>query len=104
MSKIRIWCVILILSGLLCSCNSKKESSSEWKGEIKIKNEVTYVKNPDTPFYGEAAVSLEEEITIGNKDREEYVFSNISDLAIDSEDNIYVLDTRKAHILGEMWN
>ena len=98
MCKIWIWAIILILSGLLFSCNSKKESSSGWNGEIKTKNGVTYVKNPDTPFYGDAAVSLVEEMTIGNKGDEKYIFTNISDLAVDSEDNIYVLDTRKAHI------
>ena len=82
----------LLLTPLMLhiSCNQQK---AEWKGTIEEENEVTVVNNPKEPFYGEDIFSLEEDLTIGGKEREEYVFYRARDIEEDSEGNIYVLDS-----------
>ena len=90
-NKIKIISVILFISAfvLLTSCQRKK---AEWKGTIEEANGVTVVKNPNEPFYDEDIFSLKEDLTVGEKEREDYVFYQARDVEADSEGNIYVLD------------
>jgi DNA-binding beta-propeller fold protein YncE len=90
-NKINIISVILFISAfvLLTSCQKQK---AEWKGTIEEENGVIVVNNPKEPFYGEDIFSLEEDLTIGEKEREEYVFYRARDIEADNEGNIYVLD------------
>jgi len=90
-NKIKIISVILFISAfvLLTSCQKQK---AKWKGTIEEADGVTVVKNLKEPFYDEDIFSLEEDLTIGEKEREEYVFYRARDIEADSEGNIYVLD------------
>ena len=82
--------LLLIPSILFFSCSQQK---SEWKGTIEEVDGVTIVKNPKEPIYGEDVFSLEEELSIGEAEgQEEYMFSIINSIAVDDEENIYVLD------------
>jgi len=81
---------------VLISCGKKK---AEWKGTIEEENGVTVVRNPKEPIYRENVFSLEEELVIGEENKgDEYMFSEIIDVAIDDEENIYILDLKDAHI------
>jgi hypothetical protein len=75
---------------MFVSCQQQK---AEWKGIIEEVDGVTVVKNPIEPMYGEDIFNLEEELSIGEKEREEYVFYRASDIEADIEGNIYVLDS-----------
>lgn len=89
---------ILLISAfmLLVSCGKEK---AEWKGTIEEENGVTVVMNPKEPMYGEEVLSLEEELSIGEKEgSEEYMFSQIIDLGVDDEERMYVLDFQEAQI------
>ena len=93
-----IYSIILFLSVfiIIVSCRQQK---LEWKGTIEEVDGVTVVKNPIEPMYGEDVFSLEEELSIGEVEgREEYMFSQIGNLAVDDEENIYVLDRKEFHI------
>lgn len=83
--------IILFLSTFIMLVSCQKQEA-EWKGTIEEVNGVTVIKNPQEPFYGEDIFSLEEDLTIGEKEREEYVFYRARDIEADSEGNIYVLD------------
>lgn len=81
---------------LLVSCNQQK---AEWQGTIEEKDGVIIVKNPKEPMYTEDVFSLEEELSIGEADGpEEYMFSNLGNLAVDDRGYIYALDSREKHI------
>jgi len=81
---------------LLVSCNQQK---AEWKGTIEEKDGVIIVKNPREPMYTENVFSLEEELSIGEADGpEEYMFSNLRNLAVDDRGYIYALDSREKHV------
>lgn len=91
-NKTKVISIVLSFSVffMFVSCQRQK---AEWKGTIEEENGVTVVKNPQKPFYGEDIFSLEEDLTIGEKEREEYVFYRARDIEADSEGNIYVLDS-----------
>jgi len=93
-SKIKVVSIALFLLALmmLVSCQKQK---AEWKGTIEEENGVTVVKNPKEPMYGEDVFSLEEELSIGVKEgRVEYMFSGLTEIAVDEDERIYVLDSR----------
>ncbi len=84
-------CLILSIS-----CSQKK---SEWQGTIKEIDGVSVIKNPIEPMYAEDVFSLEEEIRIGEpQGSEEYVFSDLTGIAVTEDERIYALDTREVHI------
>ncbi len=94
----KVLSIVLLLSVfmMLVSCGKQK---SEWKGTIEEEDGVTVVKNPKEPIHSENIVSLEEELSIGEAEgRKEYMFSQVRNIAVDDEENIYVLDRKEVHI------
>lgn len=92
--------LILILSVLVSiifiSCKHQKD---EWQGTIEEVDGVTVIKNPIEPIYGQDVCFIEEELSIGEAEgREEYMFSQLEDVGVDDEENIYILDFKEAHI------
>lgn len=81
---------------MIISCGEQKEL--EWNGTIEEVDGVTVVKNPKEPIYGEDIFSLEEELSIGEEGGEDYMFSQIRNVAVDEDDRIYVLDSKESHI------
>jgi hypothetical protein len=63
-----------------------------WKGEILPKDNVKIMKNPDEPLFGEINLELEEDLSIGNEEDENYLFFRTWYLDVDGEGNIYVAD------------
>ena len=97
-NKAKIISIVLFISALTILVSCQKQAA-EWKGKIEEENGVTVVKNPKEPLYGENVFSLEKELSIGVAlGREEYMFSEIRDIAVDDEERIYVLDSKEAHI------
>jgi hypothetical protein len=90
--KIRIISIILSLSAfiLLVSFGGQK---AEWKGKIETEDGIKVIKNPAEPLYGEIKFELEEDLSIGNEEDENYLFYGARDIQVDTEGNIYVLDS-----------
>jgi hypothetical protein len=91
-SKIKFISIILFLSALmmLISCQKQK---AEWKGTIEEVDGVMTVKNPREPYYGELVLDLEEDLIIGREDNDNFLFFRVRDVTLDSENNIYILDS-----------
>ncbi|MCK4646549.1 MAG: 6-bladed beta-propeller [Candidatus Aminicenantes bacterium] len=85
---------LLVILLILCSIIISKEQRQkiEWKGKIEIEDGSKVIKNPGEPLYGEITFELEEDLSIGNEDDENYIFYGLVTLAVDSEENIFVLD------------
>lgn len=97
-SKTKILSIVLFLSVLIMFVSCQKQKS-KWKGTIEEVDGVTVVKNPKEPMYSENVVSLKEELSVGEAEgREEYMFSQIENIAVDDEEHIYVLDAKEFHI------
>ena len=87
---------VLILSILLIfHCKSDK---AEWQGTIEDLDEITVVKNPEEPLYGELVFDLKEDLSIGNESDENFLFYKVRDVDIDNKNNIYVLDAGNRRI------
>jgi len=82
--------IFLILSSIILS--KEQSQKTGWKGKIEVEDGVKVIKNPGEPLYGEITFELEEDLSIGNEGDENYVFYNLSGIAVDSEENIFVLD------------
>jgi hypothetical protein len=94
MKKFFLFLIFLIL---LFSLSCKKED----KIEIKNINGIQIIFNPKHPVNIKGIpnrLTLKEELTIGEKKGEEYIFSRISSIAIDEEERIYVADYREGNI------
>jgi len=74
---------------LLVSFGGQK---AEWKGKIEIEDGIKVIKNPAEPLYGEIKLELEEDLSIGNEEDENYLFYGARDIQVDTDGNIYVLD------------
>ncbi len=84
--KKAIFIIIIIL--VLLGCNSSKENFTE-----EIKDGITFIRNKRIPV---SDIRLEAELVIGDEDKEEEIFSQISDIKEDKNGNIYIVD-RKNH-------
>ncbi len=93
--------IIFVFIFLLASCSPQKikNEGSVWEGTIETIDGVIIVKNPKEPMYGEDALFLEEELTIGEaKGREEYMFQSLYSLAVNDNGDIFALDTIAKHV------
>jgi len=101
MKKFSLIFIIFVFIILSASCNPQKikKEGSVWEGTIETIDGVTIVKNPLEPMYGEEALFIEEEITIGKAEgREEYMFQNLYSLAVNDNGDIFALDTKAQHV------
>jgi len=80
---------------MLVSCGKQK---TEWKGAIEEENGVTVIKNQKEPLYGEIKFELEEDLSIGSEEDENYFFYRAWHMAVDKKGNIYVVDRSNTRI------
>jgi len=64
-----------------------------WKGTIEYKDGIKIIKNPNTPIYGEIDLKLEQDLKIGDENDKNSAFYRRIEIAVDSQGNIFVLDT-----------
>ena len=75
---------------MLVSYGSQKV---EWKGKIEKEKGITVIKNPIEPLHGEIKFELEEDLSIGNQQDENYLFYKVRDIQVSMNGNIYVSDS-----------
>lgn len=78
--------------------SSYSQQNPQWEGKIEYENGIKVIKNPEQPLFGEIIFDLEEDLSIGSTDDENATFYNSVQIAVDSEDNIFVLDTENCRI------
>jgi hypothetical protein len=72
---------------------------TEWKGSYQIQDGVTIVKNPREPLYAEMRLDLEEELSInGISETGDFIFAEVSSLAVDKNEKIFICDRKEANI------
>jgi hypothetical protein len=82
---------IFIFFFVISSACQKQKSG--WQGTIEEENGIKVVNNPVEPLYGELVLELEEDLAIGTVEGENTTFYQIRDIAVDSQGNLYVLDS-----------
>lgn len=83
--------IVFFLSAFLVVV-SFGEQKAEWKGKREEENGIKVIKNPRDPLYGEIKFELEEDLSIGKEDDENFLFYKIADIQVDKDGNIYVVD------------
>ena len=63
-----------------------------WNGKIVHEDGVEVIKNPAEPLYGLIHFELEEDLSIGSEEDENYFFYRNYDMTVDKDGNIYVVD------------
>ena len=90
---------ILVLFLILLTSLSCSKSVTEWKGTIEEIDGVLVVKNPKEPIYIKEVFSIQEELRIGTQEgEEEYMFNQVRGVDVDTEGNIYVLDSQSVKV------
>jgi hypothetical protein len=97
-NKIIILFISIWVFFLMTGCQGEKNDKGEWQGAVEEKDGVRIVHNPEAPFYGELELDLEQDLSIGNEDDEQYFFYRAFRLGVDSEGNIYVMDGGNSRI------
>lgn len=78
---------------------SRGEQKPQWKGSITKEGDVVVVKNPKEPLYKGNILAFKEELSFGGAEaKPEQSFSEIGQILLDEENNIYVLDQKDANI------
>jgi len=82
---------------MMVFCESQK---SEWQGRIYESNNVKIIRNPKRPIYEKDVFDLKLELTIGGKEAQKpaCMFTNIKEMAVDNQENIFVLDSHQKSI------
>ena len=96
--KKRIY-VLNIMIFCLASLVLADTQKPNWKGKMAKRDGIPVVQNPKKPMLEGQVLSLVADLSIGiEEDGEEYMFSRISGIDVDGEENIYVLDYTEAHL------
>jgi hypothetical protein len=77
------------------SCIKNKREEIAYPVEIKNIDNVLYINNPSTSKKEPKEFLLDEELSIGNDTDDNYIFGKVRKIALDSQENIYVLDSRR---------
>jgi len=91
-NKTKVVLIVLFFSALIMTISCGKQKT-EWQGTIEEVNGVTVVNNPGEPLYGELVFDLEEDLSIGREDDDNYLFFRIGDIKVDGDGNIYVFES-----------
>lgn len=90
---------IVFAASLLVLLSSCSRQGHQWKGTVEERDGIRIVWNPRDPIHKEDVFSLKEELSIGHEEgKEERIFTSINDIAVDANENIYLLDLRQGQI------
>ncbi len=87
---------ILLFCLLFSSC--VKQEKEGYPIEIKKVDNVIYINNPGFPKTTVKEFTLKEELSIGNETDDDYIFSKISALWVDSLGNIYLIEGKNREV------
>jgi hypothetical protein len=92
-TKLKLVITIAIFFLFLVNCTKTKiAEKAKWRGEIEYENGVKVVRNPAEPLYGEILLDIEEDLSIGREDDDNYMFYRVRKIDVDDQGNIYVLE------------
>ena len=93
----RTVCLSLILI-FLVPLLAHAQKPPDWKGRVEKEGDVVVVKNPNKPLYGAGVFSLEQDFAIGGEESANYVFADITSVAVSSGGTIFVLDQKDMNV------
>lgn len=96
--KVKIVSLALFISTFLVTL-SCTQNETLWKGKIEYENGIEVINNPINPIYKKEVFSLEEDLSIKQPEGiDQYIFSEISSIAVDDIGGIFILDRKEANV------
>jgi len=90
---------ILSLVALLFFVAQSVEKVGKWKGSIDTENGVTVIRNPQQALFDGDIIDFKEELVIReDKLGNQFTFWGLTNLLVDEQGNIYVMDSKEANI------
>lgn len=90
---------IVVLALTLGSARAEAPQGPTWQGKMEKKDGLTIVSNPRLPLYRSDAVTLKEDLSIGEaQGGKEYMFFHAWGIDVDEGGGIYVMDQGDACI------
>lgn len=83
---------VITMAFIYLSVFAIEYQNPQWKGTIEEVDGVKVIKNPNEPLYGNVTFDLEEDLSIGNEEDDNFMFHRPGMPIVDSEGNIFVLD------------
>lgn len=96
--RIFLFAVTIIIVFFHIHSSNLGSQKAKWKGKIEEVDGIQVVKNPKEPIYKPDVFSFEEDLRIGKEGDNKYMFSQIRDIAVDGQENIYVADDKEINI------
>lgn len=88
--------IFLVFTSTYVACGRKNLG---WKGTITEKDGVVIVKNPKEPLFKTAEFSIVQDLKIGRPSgKPEYMLSEIREIEVDANGNIYAVEFKEYHI------
>ena len=97
-SKLR---VLTIIVPFLCALTvvTCRRQALEWRGTITEKDGVLIVENPREPLFADPEINIVQDLTIGQQSgKPEYMFSQVRDIEVDAQGNIYAIEFKEKHV------
>ena len=92
-----VWLAFILISFL--AVGAVGDQKAGWKGQVEEEEGVKVIKNPQDPLYGGIELELELDLSIGGDVADEkYSFMVITDVEVDDQGNLYVIDPRQYRI------
>lgn len=89
----------VVAAALILSLIPLPAHAGEWAGKIETVKDVKYVRNPAQPMQGPMTVKMEALWQLGGEtDDEDEFFGVISDIEIDEQGNVYLLDAQLSEV------
>lgn len=95
----RVFAVALVLLVAIVVVASTRAHAGAWTGKVTTANGVKTVANPATPYAPAATVKMPELWRVGgDSESEEDIFGVISDIDIDANGEVYLLDSQLSEV------
>ncbi|MCG7853778.1 MAG: 6-bladed beta-propeller [Methanosarcinaceae archaeon] len=87
----------ILFFGIQLSCSNRPMAN--WSGTIKMVDGVTIVDNLTYPLFAPDVFRIDEELSIGGASTKNFTISNIFDLFVDDNENMFVADLKEDCVL-----
>lgn len=83
----------LCLAGILFTACGAPSPTGKWEGTVEEENGIRTVSNPETPFFGEIHLELENDLILGEGEDENSIFFQAAAMAVDETGTMFIVDS-----------
>lgn len=89
---------VLALCFLICVLCTCRNTGRGWAGSREMEGDILVIHNPEKPLFGALEFEIEQDLSIGNDEDENFRFFRANDVDLDARQNIYLLDSGNGRV------